>query len=782
MHSEHLQDPDSYNVFPLGIESPNHGTRSLETDPANATASPHGWHDTDGESGAEYTTTQGNNVHAYEDRNNTNQPGFSPDGGAGLDFDFPLDHTQSLVMSESAVITNLFYWNNLMHDIWYHYGFDEASGNFQANNYENGGLAGDYVLAEAQDGSGTGNANFSTPPDGSLPRMQMYFWQLPAEIEADSDLDNGVIAHEYGHGISNRLTGGPGTTGCLSNQEQMGEGWSDWFGLMLTMDPGAMGTDTRGIGTYLLGQTTTGDGIRPHPYSTDMVINPHTYNDIKTEAIPHGVGSVWCEMLWEMTWLLIDEYGFDEDLYLGTGGNNIAMHLVVEGLKLQVCSPGFVDGRDAILAADQLLYGGANHCLIWKAFAKRGLGYSANQGSSNSRSDGMEAFDLPPGCIITVTKTVNTLVAEVGDTLMYSISLHNVSDASVTNVVVADDLPENTTYVEGSASDGGSLVGESVEFPATTLTVDQQHTFNFKVAIDPETDVSLYATVEDAESASNDWLTNATNNGLSSWEITSAAPYDGDGVWFAPDVASPNDQYLVIAEPLIPSAFSQLKFWHSYNTESAWDGGLVEVSLDNQTSWHDLGDFFTQNEYNSTINLNSSTPAFSGNSGGYIQSVIDLSSFVDQNIYIRFWMHCDLSVGGDGWSVDNIELTNLRARIPNTAIVSADGIADIYAALQQSTKVNGNCEDALVFSNPFVSASEEHRANFQIQLSSAISGNSEVYFRAADNVQFESGFEVQLGSFLRADIGECDDPPLLESMEISSSAKAAETPILGQHR
>jgi hypothetical protein len=52
--------------------------------------------------------------------------------------------------------------------------------------------------------------------------------------DRDSDLDNGVIAHEYGHGISNRLTGGPATVLCLNNAEQMGEGWSDWFALNLT--------------------------------------------------------------------------------------------------------------------------------------------------------------------------------------------------------------------------------------------------------------------------------------------------------------------------------------------------------------------------------------------------------------------------------------------------------------------------------------------------------------------------------------------------------------------
>ena len=83
-------------------------------------------------------------------------------------------------------------------------------------------------------------------------------------------------------------------------------------------------------------------------------------------------------------------------MYNGTGGNNIAMQLVIDGLKLQPCSPGFVDGRDAILAADLLNYGGAHQCLIWEVFANRGLGFSASQGSSMSRTDQVAAFDVPP--------------------------------------------------------------------------------------------------------------------------------------------------------------------------------------------------------------------------------------------------------------------------------------------------------------------------------------------------------------------------------------------------
>src|SRR5690606_41997437 len=99
--------------------------------------------------------------------------------------------------------------------------------------------------------------------------------------------------------------------------------------------------------------------------------------------------------------LPIYEHGFNPDFYVFTGdinqdaGNIQALALVTEGMKLQPCSPGFVDGRDAIFAADQAIYGGANECLLWDAFAKRGLGFSASQGSSSSRTDGIEAFDTP---------------------------------------------------------------------------------------------------------------------------------------------------------------------------------------------------------------------------------------------------------------------------------------------------------------------------------------------------------------------------------------------------
>jgi hypothetical protein len=542
----------TYNAFPLPIESPIHGPRQLLSNMHTASASPFGWHDTDGVVGPNYTVTRGNNVVAKEDTlANNSANGYSPNGGDSLLFDFPYDIKAKPRANLDAAITNLFYMNNVLHDVLFEYGFDEESGNFQYKNYSGLGRQRDAVNAEAQDGSGTSNANFSTPVDGSSGRMQMFLWPtsaasssntlgilhpltvdgnyyglqsapgprlspngLPGQIVLvkdsgattnnacgvianaaeingkialidrggscgtqnsvartkikklqalgaigviiannssttpptavtgvdntitipsisislgtgvmlksaletdsvyavlfdssafnpapiyDSDFDNGIIAHELGHGVSNRLTGGPQNSSCLGNQEQAGEGWSDFFTLAFTTKAWENGNNAaRGIGTYVQDEDTTGLGIRPYRYSRNMTINPVTYNSVRTLSVPHGVGFVFCSMLYDIFWDMVDVYGYDNDLYNGKGGNNKTIQLVIDGLKLQPCQPGFVDSRNAILLADSINNGGANKDLLWKAFARRGLGFSALQGSSNSRTDGTQAFNLPP--------------------------------------------------------------------------------------------------------------------------------------------------------------------------------------------------------------------------------------------------------------------------------------------------------------------------------------------------------------------------------------------------
>ena len=232
----------SYNVIAMPDESPQHGSggRQVVVNPDNAIASPFGWHDTDGVAGAESNYTVGNNTDAYDDRTSTasgSGSGVNSErafGDTGLVFNDPFNTDVTAAGTNGSIfaaVTNLFYWANIIHDVSYLYGFDEAAGNFQENNYGNGGIGGDSVRSEAQDGSGTCNANFSTPADGSKGRMQMYVCN-----SRDGDFDNGVIAHEYGHGISTRLTGGASNSGCLnsfSTPEQMGEGWSDFYGFII---------------------------------------------------------------------------------------------------------------------------------------------------------------------------------------------------------------------------------------------------------------------------------------------------------------------------------------------------------------------------------------------------------------------------------------------------------------------------------------------------------------------------------------------------------------------
>jgi extracellular elastinolytic metalloproteinase len=395
-----------YRVYEQPVESPNHTSptppadgRTLEVDPQDATASPFGWHDTNGAAGAEFTITRGNNVHAYEDTDGNNSPPASDvDCGGSLSCDFPIDLTSAPSAYIGASVTNLFYWNNIIHDIQYQYGFNEAAGSFQVNNYGGGGAGNDDVRAEAQDGGGNCNANFFTPTDGSRPRMQMYTC-TNTNPAADGDLDNGVIVHEYGHGISNRQVGGPNNTSCLGNRQQMGEGWSDFLAMAYTAEVGAAGTDARGMGTYLFGQPANGPGIRAFPYSTDFGVNPQTFSSIQGASVPHGVGSVWATIVWEAYWELVDFHGFDANLYNATGGsgNQRMMLYVNEGMKNTACGPTFLDARDGIITAATMLNNGEDVCRLWDAFARRGLGVDATTPSPNV-AKGTDGFAVPAEC------------------------------------------------------------------------------------------------------------------------------------------------------------------------------------------------------------------------------------------------------------------------------------------------------------------------------------------------------------------------------------------------
>ncbi|KAJ1963254.1 hypothetical protein GGI12_002160 [Dipsacomyces acuminosporus] len=383
-----VSNSESYNVLPRNINTPDEGSRSVVTNPANSKASPKGW--------VTSGTTVGNNVWAQDNPSGgeTWENNHRPQAASGNVFNYPLDLSQEPDQYIDAAITQLFYTINTMHDLSYLYGFDEAAGNFQDTNYSGQGAGNDAVVGFAQDGSGTDNANFATPPDGQNGVMRMYIW-TQTNPNRDGDLEQDIVAHEFTHGISNRLTGGPSNVDCLNDGEAggMGEGWGDTVGNLLRIKP----TDTRSR-NLLLGEYSYGQGIRSYPYSTSMSTNPSTYAtlDDGSHSEVHAIGEVWAEILYEVIWNLNDARGIAADLFSHdlTKGNSIALQIILDGMKLQPCNPDFIAARDAIIQAEENLTGGQNKCAVWKGFAKRGLGVNASTDGYTHTEDN----SVPSGC------------------------------------------------------------------------------------------------------------------------------------------------------------------------------------------------------------------------------------------------------------------------------------------------------------------------------------------------------------------------------------------------
>lgn len=395
-HAQAQPEPGQYRVYPLPIASPDHGIRALLTDPADANASPFGWHDTNGANGAEFTILRGNNAWVYVDANSDNAPdGPGPDGGATLTFDYLASpYTLPPASQMAALATNAFYLVNSFHDILWHHGFQEVDGNFQENNYGRGGTGGDSVRVEIMDGSTINNANGSTgPADGTIARIQLGIWNA-AEPDRGASYAADVVAFSYMQMAQARLLG----NGCGLNSDTPVIGNQDFFAALVSNDfTSTTPAIPHGLATFLLNQPVAGNGIRAFPYSVDMTINPSTYSD-SVGANVFGLGLIYASALWDMAWSLVQREGASNDLVTGDGGENRALCLQILALKLQPCSAGLLDGRDALLEADVNLYQGQYACNIWNAFARRGMGVSATQGSTNSTADNVAAFDTPASC------------------------------------------------------------------------------------------------------------------------------------------------------------------------------------------------------------------------------------------------------------------------------------------------------------------------------------------------------------------------------------------------
>lgn len=900
---------NTYNVYAYPTESPIHGPQVTLNAPWDTKASPFGWHDTNGEEGAEYTITRGNNVHAYLDLNDQDQSvGGEPDGGAELNFDFNHDDSLDPTESKEVAQVNLFYAVNRLHDVTYNLGFNEAAGNFQVNNYGNAGNGGDQVQAQAFDGfelatPKLNNANFSTPSDGSSGRMQMFLWdnssgavkiespeelagfvspygtarfgdpiptvdndpitgklviakdgsaqdettvcneivnadevngniaiidrglclftekvqnaqdagaiavvicniagaggdgeevinlggesttitipsimiqkstcdRIKASIRSDIDvtltlhepqaltkkyldgsLDNGIIAHEFGHGVSNRLIGGPSATFCLSSEEQAGEGISDFMTLLMTVEEGDTRNDERGIGNYASARNASGRGIRQYPYSCDLAINPLTYDDLKSintsqEGFIYPVGEIWTSMLWEMYWNLVDQYGLDTSFNDEESGNFITGKLFIEGMKMSPCNPSFIEARNSILKADTMLYDGKHSGDIWSAFAKRGLGYYATDQGSGSIKDGTSSYEVHPLSIkkLKVSKSFPDLV-KANETITVTLEVANHIPENVTGIRVEDMLGEYLAYEEGSASVPATLDGDVLTFDVGSLDYKETKTITYRVrTVEGAQSQTLYfQDLEDIDIV--DWDREVLE-GNAIWRHSNDISNSEEFSWYISSEADSETDATLITEELDLTAGERpvLKFWHRFDTEASVDGGFLQISTDSKSTWTTLyADAFLRNGYNTGIDYSTfAIPSLDGYTGSsdskYIDSYIDLSPYKGKKVFIRFRYGTNEENGVDaeiefpGWSIDDLEVVDLSGTTTMACIYSGDkenlNCSPIQNVIFRSTNDVNDVEDienvgkVAISPNPakdYVSIDIQHEAfrNAAIQL------------------------------------------------------------------
>ncbi|MBK9737424.1 MAG: M36 family metallopeptidase [Saprospiraceae bacterium] len=499
----------------------------------------------------------------------------------------------------------------------------------------------------------------------------------------DGALDNGIIAHEFAHGVSSRLIGGRKNSSCLFNDEQMGEGWSDFFALIMTHEVGDKGTDARGMGTFAFAQLPTGSGIRRYPYSTDMNINPQTFDDIKGTTIPHSLGEVWADVLWDMYWAFIDKYGYNPDWKIETSGNHRAAFLVMEGMKIQPCSPGFIQGRDAILMADKLHFASENKCLIWSVFARRGLGINAVGGLTSSRNDGVENFEFPPTCIekLKISKTA-TVSVNAGDQIDVELKTINHIPSRQANVVITDELPDGLTYVAGSGSINPVVSGNLLTFNIGDMDYEKAINITYKAKTSVN-NKSLRTAFDDFENFTWDI---GKNEGNEDWGFNSDLFRSPENSLNIINVSADVDAFLISTPYLVSGANPAMRFWHQYNTQAGNDGGFVEVSVDGGAFDIIKKDKFIRNPYNSLLDYETlaipGLEGFAGKSSGtsWVESYIDLSEYKGKTCSFRFRFASNATVAatGDftGWFIDDFELLDIYKYVAQACISADQGLGE----------------------------------------------------------------------------------------------------------
>jgi len=562
-----------------------------------------------------------------------------------------------------------------------------------------------------------------TQADGALIRAQLGIGTVtatlnrPVQLQRDGTIDGHIVAHEWGHYISNRLIG---NSSGLSNQQGggMGEGWGDFHSLLMIVRPGDDLAGTFGVGAYALsGNLVAGNeyyfGIRRYPYSTDMTKNPLTFKHIQNgTALPagppldgdptgtnnaevHNTGEVWCSMLWECYAALLGDTGrltFDE-------AHQRMKDYLVAGYMLTPNAPTFVEARDAILAA-AVAADPADFALLAQAFAKRGLGTGAVAPPRDAEDNVgvVESFILGGDLVVVAVTLADDLHScdddsylDNGERGLLQVTLANTGMTSLGATSVTVTSPEPSVgFPMGNvvaAPTTSPLTGVVVAIPVELSGAGNLDLVQFDLSADDpgllvpgprlatfedlvQTD-EVPSTLDFVESHHTAWsFEDAGGSAGEPWARVVTAP--ADHAYFVADAGGVSDLQLV-SPPFAVSGSEPfvLNFQHRWSFESGggtdWDGGVIEVSTDGGANWADIGGSVTPG-YTGTLTNTSGNPlggraAWTGTSPGYpafVMTTLDLGmAYAGQVIQVRFRHGADVAVGGPGWWTDNFEVTGV---------------------------------------------------------------------------------------------------------------------------
>jgi subtilase family serine protease len=403
---------------------------------------------------------EGNNVQIFRGAGGASASG-TPTADGWL-FDFPLN-------SAGSAETSLFFGANFVHDFFYDLGFDEAAGNFQADNFSRGGVGGDPLHLNAR-APGRNNANYTHTPDGTSPTINMFLWDGAGcwgadadgdgsvDLEGDYDLD--ILVHEFHHGVSLRLN-----TAFTGNEAgAIGEGGGDFFAYSVNNDP-------------VLAEFSRPGGLR--------AVNGKGYGDwsclLGLFCEVHDNGEIWANVLWDV------RERFRADAVNGSPAAATAEthQLYVDALALSPPAPTMLDMRDAMLLADAMRNpagsSSANFCRLWESFAGRGMGVTALDTADSGLNQVTAAYDVPAGCVAPPGPPVVSITTAVATA--------NEAGATPASVTIRRNAVSNRAltiamFVGGSAASG-------VDYAALTPVIIPAGAAETTLSVVPIDDVLL---------------------------------------------------------------------------------------------------------------------------------------------------------------------------------------------------------------------------------------------------------------------------------------------------